>query len=167
MYCIFIHIIPLIYPMFPLFTCLRVFICVSVHFAPSPVFCRHHIHVITKISIMAYCLFNNCFFSQTVMLAQNRKMREKKHLFFLEGSRYILDAVNVGIKVVSLFFTKGEQLENFPLDEMVADGTQLYKVKMGHMQLWSTLVAASGMMGECFFLVIAGIMNIIPSILCG
>ena len=82
------------------------------------------------------------------MLGQNKKMREKKRLFFLEGSRYILEAINAGVKVVSLFFTKGEQLEHFPLDQMVIDGTQLYKVKMGHMQLWSTLVAASGMMGE-------------------
>ena len=91
-------------------------------------------------------------FSQIVMLGQNRKMREKKRLFFLEGSKYILEAVNAGVKVVYLFFTKGEQLEEYPLDAMVADGTQLYKVKMGHMQLWSTLVAASGMMGKLVIL---------------
>jgi hypothetical protein len=83
-----------------------------------------------------------------IMQTKNRRLRERKQIFLLEGLRHIQDAVDAGVKIVSLYFAKGELLRNFPLEEMVADGTELYKVKMGHMQLWTDLVKASGIMGK-------------------
>jgi len=72
-------------------------------------------------------------------------MREKKGLILLEGQRLISDAIDAGVHVKSLYFSKVETLQTIPWQQTQCN---LYKVQQRQMKLWSDVVTPSGVMGN-------------------
>jgi len=80
------------------------------------------------------------------MAAKSSKDQGLSRTILLEGRRLIVDAVNAGVNVKSLYFTQDDLLEGIPLEVLVQDGTKFYKVKNRHMKVWSDMAAPPGVM---------------------
>lgn len=72
-----------------------------------------------------------------------------KGIMMLEGKRLIVDAVNSGVKLKTIYFSVEEHLRAFPnLAELVQEkGLQLKMVFHKDMQLFSQVVTSPGLMG--------------------
>jgi len=71
-------------------------------------------------------------------------------MILLEGKRLVYEAVKTGQELKSIFFTQPELLSDLPLQQLVAEGVKLFRVKPDHMQLWSDTVTSPGLMGRPF-----------------
>ena len=79
------------------------------------------------------------------MSAKSRKNRERNDIILLEGRRLVVDAIEAGAQIKSIYFSKAEYLKDVPLQLVRAD---LYKVKPVHMKLWSDVTAPQGIIGK-------------------
>ena len=79
-------------------------------------------------------------------IAKSRKLREKSGTIILEGRRLIQDALEAGVKLESLFFSRSESLDGLSLDP--GQNFHLYKVLYSHMSLWSDLTTSPGIIGK-------------------
>merc|ERR1712038_1822948 len=81
------------------------------------------------------------------MHCKNRKMRHKNSKILLEGKRLILDAINSGHQIDTMFFSHQSALEGIPHDVLAA--TTLYKVPPSELKLWSDVVTSTGVLAVC------------------
>ena len=94
----------------------------------------------------AILIYSSVYFRQMVATAKSRVTREKKGLILLEGLRLISDAIDSGIRLKAIYFSKVELLQLIPWQRAQCD---LYKVQHRQLKLWSDVVTPSGVMGNC------------------
>lgn len=80
---------------------------------------------------------------------RSRKRRDKNKQIIIEGRRLIQEALQSGLKMLSLFFSQKDQLAL--LREHVAqaqqnDNTKIYKVPQHDLKTWSALVTPPGLL---------------------
>ena len=84
-------------------------------------------------------------------IAKSRKQRKVNQLIFLEGQYLIEEALNAGVTVTDIFFSKIEHLEPLPLDSIntgQAASINFYKVNYDYLKIWSDVSVPSGIMGR-------------------
>lgn len=64
----------------------------------------------------------------------------------LEGQRLLVDAMEAGAILHTLFFSRVDQLKILPSDKL--QKANLVKVKFQDIDLWSDVVAPQGIMGK-------------------
>ncbi|CAG2173719.1 unnamed protein product, partial [Oppiella nova] len=89
---------------------------------------------------------NNKEFVKLMSDIKSRKQRERQNLMILEGKRLIGDAINAGVSLKTIYFSKEENLVDIEgLEQMVANGVQLKKVLFRDLQLFSDVVNSPGL----------------------
>lgn len=77
----------------------------------------------------------------------SKKSRMKSEKILLEGVRLIKDAINAGVKLETLLYTRIDAVNELNVSKDV----KKYKVPYRSIQLWSTLSTSPGIMGKIFF----------------
>ncbi|XP_035231562.1 rRNA methyltransferase 3, mitochondrial-like [Stegodyphus dumicola] len=88
---------------------------------------------------------NDARFTKTLAMIKNRKRREKSGLILLEGKRLINDAIGVGLKMKTLYFSREEDLAAIKIKD--PENVELCKVFYKTLSLWSELETSPGVMG--------------------
>ncbi|XP_054168248.1 rRNA methyltransferase 3, mitochondrial-like [Oppia nitens] len=89
---------------------------------------------------------NNTEFVKIMTKTKSRKQREKEDLMILEGKRLISDAIEAGVQLKAIYFSKEENLIGIPeLDRLVAGGMKLKKVFYKDIQLFSNMSSSPGL----------------------
>ncbi|XP_069827305.1 rRNA methyltransferase 3, mitochondrial [Dendropsophus ebraccatus] len=83
--------------------------------------------------------------SKVVTIAKSKKFRERHGQVLLEGQRLLLDALDAGAVLQTLFFSRVDQLKTLPADKLKK--ANLIKIKFEDVKMWSDVVAPQGLMG--------------------
>ncbi|XP_075051145.1 rRNA methyltransferase 3, mitochondrial [Mixophyes fleayi] len=83
--------------------------------------------------------------SKVVTIAKSRKFRDRHGQVLLEGQRLLVDALEAGAVLQTLFFSRLDQLKVLPIEKLRR--TNLIKVKFEDIKIWSDVVAPQGLMG--------------------
>ncbi|PIK56934.1 putative rRNA methyltransferase 3, mitochondrial [Apostichopus japonicus] len=83
-------------------------------------------------------------FGSIMTMAKNRKLRERNNKVILEGKRLVHDALSVGAKCHTLFFSLTSNLNGLPIDKME---TELVKIPYKEFKIWSGLSTPQGIVG--------------------
>lgn len=81
-------------------------------------------------------------------MAKNRKLRERNNKVILEGKRLVHDALSVGAKCHTIFFSLTSNLDGLPIDKME---TELVKIPYKEFEIWSGLSTPQGIVGKLSF----------------
>ncbi|KAM5182553.1 rRNA methyltransferase 3, mitochondrial [Mantella aurantiaca] len=82
---------------------------------------------------------------KVVSIAKSKSFRDRHGQVLLEGRRLLLDALEAGAVLHTLFFNRVDQLKELPADKL--QKANLVKVKFEDISLWSDLVTPQGIMG--------------------
>ncbi|XP_077338421.1 rRNA methyltransferase 3, mitochondrial [Lithobates pipiens] len=82
---------------------------------------------------------------KVVSIAKSKSFRDRHGQVLLEGQRLLLDALESGAILHTLFFSRVDQLKMFPSHEL--QKANLVKVKFEDISLWSDVVTPQGIMG--------------------
>uniref|UniRef100_A0A3Q2SSG7 Mitochondrial rRNA methyltransferase 3a n=1 Tax=Fundulus heteroclitus TaxID=8078 RepID=A0A3Q2SSG7_FUNHE len=80
--------------------------------------------------------------SRLVSVARSRTFREHQGKILLEGKRLVCDALEVGARPHTVFFSALDRLRELPLDKL--RGAAIVKVKFEDIKIWSDVVAPQG-----------------------
>ncbi|XP_018421809.1 PREDICTED: rRNA methyltransferase 3, mitochondrial [Nanorana parkeri] len=83
--------------------------------------------------------------SKVVSIAKSKSFRDRHGQVLLEGQRLLLDALETGAILQTLFFSRVDQLKALPTDKL--QKANLIKVKFEDIKLWSDVVTPQGVMG--------------------
>ncbi|KAM3933836.1 rRNA methyltransferase 3, mitochondrial [Leptodactylus fuscus] len=83
--------------------------------------------------------------SKVVTIAKSRSFRERHGQVLLEGQRLLVDALESGAVLQTLFFSRVEQLKTLPAEKLKK--ANLIKVKFEDIKMWSDVVTPQGLMG--------------------
>ncbi|XP_056412885.1 rRNA methyltransferase 3, mitochondrial [Hyla sarda] len=83
--------------------------------------------------------------SKVVTIAKSRKFRERHGQVLLEGQRLLVDALDAGAVLQTLFFSRVDQLKILPAEKLKK--ANLIKVKFEDIKMWSDVVTPQGLMG--------------------
>lgn len=82
-----------------------------------------------------------------MVMVKSRKIRYKKEYILLEGKRLLRDALESGVKLKHLMFSRKSDLE-YIRDLLPKNDVKLYKMAYHDMQMWSDLTTCPGIMGN-------------------
>ncbi|XP_077152479.1 rRNA methyltransferase 3, mitochondrial isoform X2 [Ranitomeya variabilis] len=85
---------------------------------------------------------SNC---KVVTIVKSRNFRERHGQVLLEGQRLLVDALDAGAVLQTLFFSRVDQLKTLPPEKLKK--ANLIKVKFEDIKIWSDLVKPQGLMG--------------------
>ncbi|XP_042903475.1 rRNA methyltransferase 3, mitochondrial [Parasteatoda tepidariorum] len=85
-------------------------------------------------------------FTKTISLIKNRQMREINGKILLEGKRLINDAIDAGMELKSIYFSREKDLAEINF-RRAAQKVEFFKVLYRTMQMWSDLKTCPGVMG--------------------
>ncbi|XP_073521035.1 rRNA methyltransferase 3, mitochondrial [Phyllobates terribilis] len=83
--------------------------------------------------------------SKVVTIVKSRNFRERHGQVLLEGQRLLVDALDAGAVLQTLFFSRVEQLKTLPAEKLKK--ANLIKVKFEDIKIWSDVVKPQGLMG--------------------
>ncbi|XP_073446695.1 rRNA methyltransferase 3, mitochondrial isoform X2 [Dendrobates tinctorius] len=83
--------------------------------------------------------------SKIVTIVKSRNFRERHGQILLEGQRLLVDALDAGAVLQTLFFSRVDQLKTLPPEKLKK--ANLIKVKFEDIKIWSDLVKPQGLMG--------------------
>ncbi|KAG8451765.1 hypothetical protein GDO86_003819 [Hymenochirus boettgeri] len=83
--------------------------------------------------------------SKVVTIAKSKNFRDRHGQVLLEGRRLLMDALEAGAVLQTLFFSRVDNLNEFPQDKLKK--VNLVKVKFEDVKIWSDVVAPQGLMG--------------------
>ncbi|XP_053563347.1 rRNA methyltransferase 3, mitochondrial [Bombina bombina] len=83
--------------------------------------------------------------SKVVTIAKSKKFRDRHGQILLEGRRLLMDALEAGAVLQTLFFSRVDNLKELPLSNL--KHTNLVKVKFEDIKIWSDLVTPQGLLG--------------------
>ncbi|XP_068124705.1 rRNA methyltransferase 3, mitochondrial isoform X1 [Hyperolius riggenbachi] len=83
--------------------------------------------------------------SKVVTIAKSKNFRDRHGLVLLEGRRLLVDAMEAGAVLQTMFFSRVDQLKDLPSDKL--QNAELIKVKFEDIKLWSDVVTPQGIMG--------------------
>ncbi|XP_072272424.1 rRNA methyltransferase 3, mitochondrial [Pyxicephalus adspersus] len=82
---------------------------------------------------------------KVVSIAKSKSFRDRHGQVLLEGQRLLLDALEAGAVLHTLFFSRVDQLKALPSDKLLK--ANIVKVKFEDISLWSDVVTPQGLMG--------------------
>ncbi|PIO16518.1 hypothetical protein AB205_0179510 [Aquarana catesbeiana] len=82
---------------------------------------------------------------KVVSIAKSRSFRDRHGQVLLEGQRLLLDAMEAGAILHTLFFSRVDQLKTLPANKL--QKANLVKVKFEDIDMWSDVVTPQGIMG--------------------
>ncbi|XP_055939381.1 rRNA methyltransferase 3, mitochondrial-like [Argiope bruennichi] len=88
---------------------------------------------------------NDPRFTKTLTMLKNRKLREKKEKILIEGKRLINDAIDAGMVLETLYFSREKELPEIKFK--FQENVEIFKVFYKTLQLWSNLTTCPGIMG--------------------
>ncbi|GFQ92429.1 rRNA methyltransferase 3, mitochondrial [Trichonephila clavata] len=88
---------------------------------------------------------NDSRFTKTLTILKNRKLREQNGKILLEGKRLINDAIDAGIELETIYFSREKELADIRFK--FQDNVEILKVFYKTLQQWSNLVTCPGIMG--------------------
>ncbi|XP_075709038.1 rRNA methyltransferase 3, mitochondrial [Rhinoderma darwinii] len=83
--------------------------------------------------------------SKVVTIAKSKKFRERHGQVLLEGHRLLVDALEAGAVLQTLFFSRVDQLKTLPAERLKK--ANLIKVKFENIKTWSDVIMPQGLMG--------------------
>ncbi|XP_071992349.1 rRNA methyltransferase 3, mitochondrial [Engystomops pustulosus] len=83
--------------------------------------------------------------SKVVTIAKSKKFRERHGQILLEGQRLLIDALDAGAVLQTLFFSRVDQLKALPAEKLKK--ANLIKVKFEDIKMWSDVIMPQGLMG--------------------
>ncbi|KAM4048299.1 rRNA methyltransferase 3, mitochondrial [Anomaloglossus baeobatrachus] len=83
--------------------------------------------------------------SKVVTIVKSRHFRERHGQVLLEGQRLLVDALDAGAVLQTLFFSRVDQLKTLPAEKLKK--ANLIKVKFEDIKIWSDVVKSQGLMG--------------------
>ncbi|XP_069613468.1 rRNA methyltransferase 3, mitochondrial isoform X1 [Ranitomeya imitator] len=83
--------------------------------------------------------------SKVVTIVKSRNFRDRHGQVLLEGQRLLVDALDAGAVLQTLFFSRVDQLKTLPPEKLKK--ANLIKVKFEDIKIWSDLVKPQGLMG--------------------
>lgn len=98
-------------------------------------------------SVLMFCCIS-FLLSPVLTDAKSLAGRRSKGLILLEGRRLVKEAIQTNQELKSIFFTQPESVIDLPIQQLVAKGVKMYKIKSDHMKLWSDTVTPQGIMGS-------------------
>ncbi|GFU33283.1 rRNA methyltransferase 3, mitochondrial [Nephila pilipes] len=88
---------------------------------------------------------NDSRFTKTLTMLKNRKFRERNEKMLLEGKRLINDAIDAGIELETIYFSREKELAEIKFK--FQDNVEILKVLYKTLQQWSNLTTCPGIMG--------------------
>ncbi|XP_063809839.1 rRNA methyltransferase 3, mitochondrial [Pseudophryne corroboree] len=83
--------------------------------------------------------------SKVVTIAKSKSFRDRHGQVLLEGHRLLVDALEAGAVMQTLFFSRLDQLKVLPAEKLRK--ANLIKVKFEDIKMWSDVVTPQGLMG--------------------
>lgn len=83
-----------------------------------------------------------------MLLTRSRQFRAQKHLLMLEGNRLIEDALNAGVPLKYLFFSKHDKLKpikDLLHDKCASEMPQIFRVPQHDLTFWSVMTSCPGL----------------------
>lgn len=88
---------------------------------------------------------NDARFTKTLTSLKNRKLREQNGKMLLEGKRLINDAIDAGIELETIYFSREKELADIKFK--FQENVEILKVFYKTLQQWSNLTTCPGIMG--------------------
>ncbi|XP_054719210.1 rRNA methyltransferase 3, mitochondrial-like [Uloborus diversus] len=88
---------------------------------------------------------NDARFTKILTVMKNRKMRERSGKILIEGKRLINDALQAGVKLQALYFSREKDLAEIKLRTL--ENVEICKVLYKTLKVWSALTTCPGVMG--------------------
>ncbi|PRD28248.1 UNVERIFIED_CONTAM: mrm3 [Trichonephila clavipes] len=88
---------------------------------------------------------NDSRFTKTLTTLKNRKLREQNGKMLLEGKRLINDAIDAGIELETIYFSRDKELADIKFK--FQENVEILKVFYKTLQQWSNLTTCPGIMG--------------------
>ncbi|GIY72525.1 rRNA methyltransferase 3, mitochondrial [Caerostris darwini] len=88
---------------------------------------------------------NDSRFTKTLTMLKNKKLRQRKGKMLIEGKRLINDAIDAGIELKTIYFSREKDLADIKFK--FQNDVEILKVFYKTMQLWSELHTCPGIMG--------------------
>ncbi|KAM4796844.1 rRNA methyltransferase 3, mitochondrial [Rhinophrynus dorsalis] len=82
---------------------------------------------------------------KVVTIAKSKKFRDRHGQILLEGRRLIMDAMEAGAVLQTIFFSRVDHLKELPPDKLKK--ANLVKVKFEDIKTWTDVVTPQGLMG--------------------
>ncbi|XP_063300657.1 rRNA methyltransferase 3, mitochondrial [Pelobates fuscus] len=83
--------------------------------------------------------------SKLVTIAKSKKFRDRHGQVLLEGRKLLVDALEAGALLKTLFFSRVEYLKELPSDKLKQ--AKLIKVKFEDVKMWSDVMSPQGIIG--------------------
>ncbi|KAM8977317.1 rRNA methyltransferase 3, mitochondrial [Pelodytes ibericus] len=83
--------------------------------------------------------------SKVVTIAKSKKFRDRHGQILLEGRRLMVDALEAGALLKTLFFSRVDNLKELPPEKLKQ--AKLIKVKFEDVKMWSDVVSPQGLIG--------------------